>query len=100
MVLTAGLTEALAEGLGDGLGLGSSVGVGVGLGDGLEVSPSTSGEEGKKVVFRKKPEPIRMNSKTAERIKVGREGLLRAINCIIHYFFLLNFYWNLRAILY
>ena len=74
VVLTVGfsVTEALAEG--DGDGLGSGVGVGVALGEGELVSPKTSGEDGRKIDFKKSPDPMTITSKTPESIIVGLEG--------------------------
>lgn len=84
VALTAGLTEGLedTEGLGDGVSVG--VGVGVGVGDGELVSPKTSGDEGKKIDLKKSPEPIRINSKTPERIKVGLDGLFNITELYIN----------------
>lgn len=81
--LTAGLTEALGVGVGDRDGDVS--GVGVAVGDGELVSPRTSSLAGKKIDFRKIPEPIRMDNKIPESMRVGLDGLVRVIFCIIHY---------------
>lgn len=72
MAFTAGFTEGLAEGEDSGVGVG--VGVGVGEGEGLAVSPKTCGD-GKKVFFKKIPEPIKIRSSKPERKTVGLEGL-------------------------
>ncbi len=73
VALTAGFTEGFVEGEGEGVGEGSGVGVGVGLGLGELASPRTP-EDGRKMDFRKSPEPIKRNNKTPVSIKVGFEG--------------------------
>lgn len=84
VVLVAGFTEAFAEGEGEGVSVGVGAGVSEGDGDGDAVSPRTDSLAGKKIDLKKKPEPIRINNRIAERKSVGREGLLKAIFCIIH----------------
>lgn len=93
VALTAGLTEGLADGEGEGdwLGLGS----GVELGEGEDVSPKTSGCDGKKTDLNQTPEPIKITSKTPARERVSLDGFCLSI--FKNYCFIIHIYTNQKS---